>query len=131
MHTLNLCCYVATPYDPNNYFTMRALSHMEKVGISVMKCLNGCTQLLEQLLGPLLGTSNNATSLLHQWSTNTQLDQCLPPTWKNLLQIIHLLGLDNLGQKIEKYLKREPKEQYSEVKSTTNVAEGKRTFIIA
>ena len=102
---------------------MRALSLLENVGISVMKSLNDDIQDLNKILGPILGISSNATSLLLRWSKNTELD-CFPPTWENLLFIIYFLHLDNLYWKVDTYLKRESMEQYSEIRSKINVVEG-------
>ena len=85
---------------------MAALSRLESIGIPVMTSLFANIDLFQQVLNvliPHLSIFHDHTSLLNAWLSSGVLSR-LPPTWKSLLLIIHLLNLDELAQRMETYL---------------------------
>ena len=109
--------HAVTSYDPDSHFTMSALSQLEGVGIPVITSLNTNVYRFQQVLSvfvPYLSAFYNASSLLNAWLSSGVLSR-LPPTWKSLLLIIHLLNLDELAQKMEIYLSGSIEEQHSKI----------------
>lgn len=95
--------YAVTSYDPNSHFTMSGLSQLEGIGIPVTFSLDTDIQLLQHIFNTLIPNAHTYTqtsSLLNAW-LSYGMSSHLPPTWKNLLLVIHLLNLD---VRIETYL---------------------------
>lgn len=103
--------HAVTPYDPDNQFTISALSRLDDVGIPVITSLNTTFQPLQQTLSTYIPNAHihtHPTSLLDAWlSYSDCVFSCPTPTWKNLLLIIHNLNLHVLYQQVETYLSEE------------------------
>ena len=103
----------ATPFDPDNSFTLRAVSLLESAaGIPVMTTLSGYTRHIQNILGLPMTISLDLHGLLDYWISN-ELKQWIPPLWQNLLQIIRLLHQDELAQRIETCLSARTTEELS------------------
>ena len=130
-----------TPFDPDSNITMRALTLIEAMNIPVMTGLDDYAGHIRIMLGATHMSSNmqRASSVL-TGSTITSpfylrsrsmliCDDSkalffdwligggkLSPTWRNLLQIIREVHLDDLANQVETYLKvatknEDPKEK--------------------
>ena len=100
-----------TPFDPESSFTLRALSLLESAaGIPVMTTLSDYTRRIQNILGLSLTINLDLNGVLNYWISNIQW---LPPSWRNLLQIIHLLHQDELAQRMETYLSTGATEKLS------------------
>ena len=84
---------------------------MDKVGIPVMDYLNSYTLVIQSKLGISQWPNYSLKTLLDMW---VEGHGSLPPTWKNLLSLIHQLHLDDLAQQIESYLSGTKVEEHSE-----------------
>ena len=81
---------------------MKAVSLLETAaGIPVRKTLNNYTRHIQISLGLIQFTYLDLNALLDYWINYVQH---IPPTWKNLLQIIRQLNLNELAQRMETYL---------------------------
>ena len=101
-----------TSYDPDSRSTTAALSRLEGVGIPVITFLNVSVRLLQRVLNtfvPNVYIYADTKSLLNAWSSPGASSD-LPPTWNNLLLIIHHLNLHDLALKMETYLSGATKE---------------------
>lgn len=85
-------------FNPDSFFDMRALYFLEEAGIPVMSMLNNYTHYIQKMLG-LPMTCNQ--DLFNYWISSVWQ---VSPTWKNLLDILRILNLDDLAQQIESYL---------------------------
>lgn len=96
-----------TPFNPESLFSLRALSSSDSpslvaAGIPVMSTLSDYTERIQNILGITMAPNLDLNALLSNW-ISSDIKQ-VPPTWKNLFQIIHLLNLDDLAQMMEAYL---------------------------
>ena len=103
-----------SPFIPESSFDMRAVSLLEAAaGIPVMRTLNNHARHIHTFLGLTQFLNLDLNGVLNYWISNVQHQ--VPPSWKNLLQIIHLLDLDELAQRMETYLSaravEEPRDQ--------------------
>ena len=99
-----------TPFDPESPFTLRAVSLLESAaGIPVMRTLSYYTQHIKLILGLPMTTNLDLNGVLNDWISNVQL---LPPSWRNLLQIIRL-HQNELAQRMETYLSAGATEELS------------------
>ena len=89
-----------TPFDPESPFTLRAVSLLESAaGIPVMTTLSDYAETIENELHIHLFPPDLNT-LLRTWLGYPAAGS-MPPSWRNLLDIIRLLHLDELAQKME------------------------------
>ena len=104
--------YIAvSPFNGESSFSLRAVSLLEPAaGIPVMTTLTDYTQHIQILLGPAQYTNLDLNELLNYWISNVQW---LPPTWRNLFNIIRWLGLNELAQRMETYLSAGATEELS------------------
>ena len=81
---------------------MSALFRLEDIGVPVITSLNTKFQPLQQTLSmyniPNIHNYTNPISLLKAWLSH---GMSTPPSWKNLLQIVRYLHLDDLAQGME------------------------------
>lgn len=113
---LILQCHAVTSYDPDSHFSMSGLSRLEGIGIPITFSLDTDIQFLQHIFNTLVPNAHTYThtsSLLNAW-LSYGVSSHLPPTWKNLLLIIHLLNLD---VRIETYLSgaKYQEKQHSEM----------------
>ena len=100
-----------TPFDPENPFTLRAVSLLESAaGIPVMKTLSDYTRDIQNILGLPMTTNLDLNGVLNDWISSTSW---LPPSWRNLLLIIRLLHQDELAQRMETCLSAGATEELS------------------
>ena len=90
-----------TRFNADSKFTMAVLSRVEAAGIPLMSSLNNCTQQILTLFGLGSLPSLDLNTVLNIWSS---CGEKAPPTWRNLLQLIRQLHLDDLAQQVEAYL---------------------------
>ena len=93
-----------TPFNIESNFTIKAMYSLEDVGIPLVSSLNNYTQQIKMMLG-LSMSQDYATLevLLKEWVGGTGIKS---PTWKNLLQIVRQLGLNDLANRVKNYLQR-------------------------
>ena len=100
-----------TPFDPESSFTLRAVSVLESAaGIPVMTILSGYTHHIRNILGLSMTFNLDLNGVLNNWISSKSW---LPPSWRNLLQIIRLLHQDELAQRMETYLSAGATEELS------------------
>ena len=91
-----------------------------------MSTLSDYTKHLQNILGLVTFTNFDLNSLLNYWISNVRR---IPSTWKSLLQIIRLLNLDDLAQRMETYLsgamEKQPRHSEEEEMATVDI-EGER-----
>ena len=75
-----------------------------------MKTLSNYTQQLQDILDLTQHTNLDLNGVLKYWMTSALW---LPPSWRNLLQVIRLLHLDELAQRMETYLSAGATEELS------------------
>ena len=90
-----------TRFNADSKFTMAALSRVEAAGIPLMSSLNNYTQQIVTMFGLSSVSSLDLNTVLKIWSS---CGEKAPPTWRNLLQLIQQLHLDDLAQQVEAYL---------------------------
>ena len=88
-------------FNADSNFTMAALSQVNEAGIPLMRSLNMCTQQMLTIFGLDSLSNLDLNTLLHIWLS---CGEKAPPTWRNLLQVIRQLHLDDLAQQVEAYL---------------------------
>ena len=112
-----------TPYNPDSNFTMRALTLVEAAGVPVMRNIETHSRHIRDTVGfkvsehrvsdpktdpfllrltSLTHVSSECLSVFTDWLTRGGK---LPPTWRSLLHVIRQLGLDDLANQVETYLK--------------------------
>ena len=91
-----------THFNPETSFNMRALFLLEAAGIPVMRTLSDYTQQIKKEVH-IHVFPPDLNSLLETWLGYPAAGS-IPPTWRNLLQTIRLLDLDELAQRMETYL---------------------------
>ena len=92
-----------TPFDPENPFTLRAVSLLESAaGIPVRRTLSSYTETIEKELH-IHVFSPDLDTLLTTWLGYPAAGN-IPPSWRNLFDIIRLLNQDELAQRMETYL---------------------------
>ena len=113
-----------SPFDPDSNFTMRALSLVEVAGIPMMHSIDIYTEEIRTTVSirhmksesqtdePMwhLGERSSSRHFLQSRVGRLFADWLkgggkLPPTWRSLLQVIRQLGLDDLANQVETYLK--------------------------
>ena len=92
---------VVTSFNADNKFTMEALSRVEAAGIPLISSLNNYTQQIVTMFDLSSLSSLDLITVLKIWSS---CGEKAPPTWRNLLQVIRQLHLDDLAQQVEAYL---------------------------
>ena len=91
-----------SPFDQESSFTLRAVSLLEPAAdIPVMTTLTDYTRHIQIFLDLAQDINLDLNGLLNYWVSSVQW---LPPSWRNLLQIVHLLNLDELAERMETYL---------------------------
>ena len=100
-----------TPFNPESNFTVEALYLLGEAGIPLMSSLNNYTWQICSMLGvpQFCGTDLN---LLFIWWVMGK--GAIPPTWRNLLQIVRQLNLGDLAYQVETYLRRATSEHQPE-----------------
>ena len=101
-----------TPFDPDSSFTLRAVSLLESAaGIPVMTTLSDYTHHIQSILGLPTTTNLDLMGVFNYWLSGKPW---LPPSWRNLLQIIrHLLHQFEVAQRMETYLSAGATEELS------------------
>lgn len=100
----------ATHFNPDSHFNIKALHSLEEAGIHLLSSLN-CDIYVKQIQMALgLGCSPilPLNTLFMFWIMGKMI--CVPPTWRNLLQIFRQLTLDELAYQAENYLRRRMSE---------------------
>ena len=91
-----------SPFNRESSFSLKAVSLLESAaGIPVMTTLSSYTWHIQDILGLTQYAILDLNGLLDYWISSVQW---LSPSWRNLLNIIHRLGLDELAQRMETYL---------------------------
>ena len=90
-----------TAFNADNKFTVEALSRVDEAGIPLTGSLNNYTQQILTVFGLSSLSSLDLITVLKIWSL---CGEKAPPTWRNLLQVIRQLHLDDLAQHVETYL---------------------------
>ena len=113
-----------TPFDSDSNFTMRVLSLVEVAGIPVMHSIDIYTEEIRKTVSirhmkseprtdeRMWHLGERSSSRHFWWSSVGRLfadwlkgGGKLPPTWRSLLQVIRQLGLVDLANQVETYLK--------------------------
>jgi hypothetical protein len=89
-------------YDPDGLFTISALCKLEDIDVPVITSLNTNFQAL-QLHIQSAHACTDPISLLKAWLFHG-VSSYLSPSWKNLLQIIRDLNLEELAKRMETHL---------------------------
>ena len=106
-----------TPFDQESLFTMKALHLLEATGIPLRSKLDSYVEQIQNALNITQESDDpSADALLKCWLSDPK---GVSPTWKNFLQIVRQLGLEDLAQQTETYLST---AQVPEV--DTDIAEG-------
>ena len=82
---------------------------LEDAGIPLMSSLDNYTQQIQSLIG--VSYVFDLNSLFSWWEMGMG---SLPPTWKNLLQVVHQVNLNDLANQVETYLGRTTSEHQPE-----------------
>ena len=102
MHTCTTFPYIAVTFNPDNQFTMKALSRLEKIGITNLRELNAHKQPLQSVIGIEIDElPMEFNSLLNMW---LQGRASLHPTWRHFLWVLREIKLNHLAEQIEVYL---------------------------
>ena len=110
-----------SPFNQESSFSLRAVSLLESAaGIPVMTTLTDYTRYIQIFLGLAHYTNLDLNGLLNYWINNVLW---LPPTWRNLFNIIRPLGLNELAQRMETYLSVGTTEELSPTRGTIQGAE--------
>ena len=104
-----------TPFNPESNFTIDDLHSLEDAGIALMTILNNYTQQLQSMLGMY---SIDLNTLLNLWVTGKEK---ISPTWRNLLQIVRQLNLNDLANQVETYLRRTTSEHQPETEQENTI----------
>ena len=105
-----------TPFNPENQFSMGALSRLEGVGIPVVTSLAKVHTELIQAAGITLEHQHVSDSaqaveiVIRKWESPGK--SRLPPTWTSLFSILKKLELKELSMQIEDYLSGEWRSNY-------------------
>jgi hypothetical protein len=121
-----------TPFDPESSFTLRAVSLLESAaGIPVMRTLRDYTDIIEKELHIHNIFPPNLSTLLKTWLGYPAAGN-IPPSWRNLFNIIRLLHQDELAQRMETYLSVGATEEPNEmvIEEVTGEEQGERYNII-
>ena len=97
-----------TCFNPESNFTIKALYSLADAGIPLMSSLNYYTWPIMTMLS-VYGIDLN--SLFNLWLMGMGN---IPPTWRNLLQIVRQLNLDDLAYQVETYLQKSTSEHQPE-----------------
>ena len=116
-----MCCSAVSPFDPDSRFLSDVLSRLEAVmGIQIVSALANIhsqltttsgVQLQVQLdkFGGMIALPDPQTDpgqyveeVFSQWSAGRSLR---PPTWRHLLEVLRDIGLVELSQQIEMFMK--------------------------
>ena len=112
-----------TPFDPESSFTLRAVSLLESAAdIPVMTTLSDYTETIEKELH-INVFPPDLNTLLRTWLGYPAAGS-MPPSWRNLLDIIHLLHQDELAQRIETCLSAGATEELSPTREKQGELEG-------
>ena len=106
---VSVCIHVqhfpnAVTFNPDNQFTMEALSRLEEIGITDLRELEAYKQPLQSVIGiEIVELPMNfiSSSLLNMW---LQGRASLRPTWRHFLWVLREIKLNHLAEQIEVYL---------------------------
>ena len=90
---------------------MEALHSLAEASIPLMSSLNNYTQQIQSMICVPQVCANDLNTLFGYWERGIAKT---PPTWKNLLQIVRQLNLDDLAYQVETYLQRTTSEHQPE-----------------
>ena len=100
-----------TNFDAESPFTLRAMTLLDSAaGIPVLRILSSYTHHIHHTLNPTMSVNPDLKTVLNYWINKIQH---VLPSWKNLLDMIRQLGLDELAQRMETYLSAEVTEELS------------------
>ena len=102
--------YAASPFDPDEQFTMKALHELERFGVINLNNLETYTEQLNDAVGFEVTdlTYNSLASLLEIW---IQGRANLDPTWRHFFWALRETKLNHFAIQIESYLNRVVAEQ--------------------
>ena len=109
---LVVCCSAVSPYDPESLFISNVLSRLEAVmGIQIVSALASIHSQLTTTSGvqlhgfppdPDIYPDQYVKKVISQWSEGHSLR---PRTWRHLLEVLRDIGLLELSQQIEMFMK--------------------------
>ena len=113
---VSVCIHVqhfpnAVTFNPDNQFTMKALSRLEEIGITDLSELEAYKQPLQTVIRierAELSMEFTSFSLLNMW---LQGHASLRPTWRHFLWVLREIELNHLAEQIEVYLSEVAVEQ--------------------
>ena len=110
---VSVCIHVkhlpnAVTFNPDNQFTMEALTRLEEIGITNLRELDAHKQPLQSVIGIEFPMEFNLSSLLNMW---LQGRASLYPTWRHFLWVLREIKLNHLAKQIEGCLSRVSVEQ--------------------
>ena len=100
-----------TPFNPESNFTVEALYLLAEAGIPLMSSLSNYTQRIQSIVGAPQFYGTDLNSIFSWWVKD---ERNIPQTWKNLLQIVRWLNLNDLANQVETYLRRTTSEHQPE-----------------
>ena len=102
-----------TPFDLESNFTFKAPYSLGEAGIPLMSSLNNYHQQIQSMIGvPQYYPIIDLKATFVRWTRDRG---SIPPTWRNLLQIVRQLNLDDLANQVETYLRRTTSEHQPEI----------------
>ena len=103
-----LLFYVVVPYSPDDQFISNVLSRLEAVGIQIVSVLaNSHSQLAKSTgvvlpdLDPRKDPVRYVTRVIFTWRERDH------PTWQQLLDVLQDIGLTELSQQIDAFMRGE------------------------
>ena len=105
--------HTVTSFEPDTQVTMKALSRLEEIGVTVFNELEDYKQPLQSVIGIEivdLPTELNSSSILSTW---LQGRASLRPTWRHFIWALREIHLSHLADQIELYLCEASVEQAS------------------
>ena len=107
-HSCTCTSHTVPSFEPDNQFTMKVLSRLEEVGVTIFRELEDCKQPLQSVIGINLLTELNSFSILNKWLKG---HASIRPTWRHFFWALREIQLSNLADQIESYLRGASVEQ--------------------
>ena len=93
-----------TSFEPDSQFTMKVLSQLEEIGVTIFNELEDYKQPLQSVIGiDTVGVHSNLSSfsILNAW---LQRHTSLHPTWRHFFWALREIQLNHLADQIQSYL---------------------------
>ena len=94
--------YTVALFEPDSQFTTKALSRLEKMGVTIFNELEDYKQALQSVIGiEINNLPNDSFSVLNTW---LQGRASLRPTWRHFFWALREIHLSHLADQIESFL---------------------------